>query len=132
MLFRSYLKVTTDVKSEPAFLYRIDARVTGPVEVKPASFMPLGVVKLGAGKTEKVTFEPMDGGGLQVLSVKFEELTIDAKYLTSHPSMDGKKAVVELEVSKDAPAGQFKGTMVVGLSHPTVKEKRIGFSGFVR
>jgi hypothetical protein len=127
-----YLKVTTDVKSEPAFLYRIDARVTGPVEVKPANFVPLGVVKLGTGKTEKVTFEPMDGGALQVTSVKFEEVTIDAKFFTSHQSVDGKKAVVELEVSKDAPAGQFKGTMVVGLSHPTVKEKRIGFSGFVR
>ena len=45
---------------------------------------------------------------------------------------DGKKLIVEVEIADNAPTGMLKGELVVGLNHPSVKDKRIMFNGFVR
>jgi hypothetical protein len=126
------LKFYTDLKGETTFMVRVQALVTGPLDVKPGSFLPLGRIKKGTARSEKITFEPNDGSDLDATSVKFDDSSVDVKFLSYKTTKDGKKLIVEIEVSKDAPTGLLKGTVVVGLNHAAVKERKITFNGFIR
>ncbi len=126
------LKFNTDIQGQPALTVRVSASIQGPLEVKPGSFLTLGMIHRGTGRTERVTFEPNDGTDLDATEIRFERLTMDAKFVTFHKSKDGNKLIVELEVSKDAPTGLLRGDLVVELNHPAIKEKKILFNGFVR
>jgi hypothetical protein len=126
------LKFTTDIQGQPALTVRVSAAIQGPLEVKPGAFMSLGLIRRGSVRTERVVFEPNDGTDLDAADIRLERLTMDPKFVTTHKSKDGKKLIVELEVSKDAPAGLLRGDLVVDLNHPAVKSKKILFNGFVR
>lgn len=126
------LKFYTDMKGESSFMVRVQALVTGPLDIKPGSYIGFGMIKRGAVRTEKVTFEPNDGSDLQATDIKFEGSTVDARFLTAKQSKDGKKLIIELEVAKDVPVGLLRGVLVVGLNHPAVKERKVTFNGYVR
>jgi hypothetical protein len=126
------LKFYTDMKGDPTFLVRVQAIVTGPMDLKPGSFLGLGMIHKGSGRTEKVTITPNDGSDLQATEIAFEGLSVESKYVTTHQSKVGKDLVIELEVAKDVPTGLLKGSMLVKLNHPAVKERKITFNGFVR
>ena len=125
------LKFHTDVRGA-SFLLRVSAMVQGPLEVKPGSFLTLGMIRSGKSKAEKVTFQPNDDTDLAVTKISFERLTVDPKFITTRTSKDGKNLLVELEVSKDTPRGLLRGDMIVELNHPAVKSKKILFNGYVR
>jgi hypothetical protein len=126
------LKLYTDLQGNPSMLLRVSAMVQGPLEVKPGSFITLGMIRQGNSKAEKVEFVANDGSDLDTTDISFEKLSVDPKFVTSKTVKDGKKVVVELLISSDAPRGLLRGDMVVKLNHPAVKEKRILFNGFVR
>ncbi|MEC7584770.1 MAG: hypothetical protein VYE77_10675 [Planctomycetota bacterium] len=125
------LKFHTDVRGA-SFLLRVSAMVQGPLEVKPGSFLTLGMIRKGKTKAEKVTFQPNDDTDLAVTNITFERLTVDPKFITTRTSKEGKNLLVELEVSKDTPRGLLRGDMIVELNHPAVKSKKILFNGYVR
>ena len=126
------LRFYTDVSGQPQIQVRVNAAILGPLEVKPGTFLALGRVKKGAKHVEKILFEPNDATDLDATSLKFENLTVDAKFVTANKSKDGKKLVVELEIAADAPAGLLRGDLIVELNHPAVPSKKILFNGFVR
>lgn len=126
------LKFYTDVPGSASFQIRVQAFVKGPLEIKPGSFLILGMIRQGTAKSEKVVFEPNDGTDLQVAKITFEKLTVPAEFVTAKTSKDGKNLVVELEIAKGCPAGLLRGDMVVELNHPAIKMKRILFNGYVR
>lgn len=126
------LKFHTDVQGGATFTVPVAAMVQGPLEVKPGSFLTLGLVRKGVGVKREVVFEPTDGFQLAVTEMKFEKLQVPAEYVRATTRRDGNNLVVELTVSEDTPTGLLKGDLVVGLNHPLVKEKRIMFNGFVR
>jgi hypothetical protein len=126
------LKFYSDLKGSPTFMVRCLATVKGPLEVKPGSFITLGLVRKGKTKVEKVTFEPNDGVNLDAKNLRFEKLSLDGKYVAAKSTKEGNNLVVEIEVSPEAPAGLVRGDLVVELNHPVVHEKRILFNGFVR
>jgi hypothetical protein len=126
------LKFYSDLQGNPSMLLRVSAMVQGPLEVKPGSFISIGMIRQGSSKAEKVSFVANDGSDLDTTEVSFEKLSVDPKFVTSKTVKDGKKVVVELLISSDAPRGLLRGDMVVKLNHPAVKEKRILFNGFVR
>jgi hypothetical protein len=111
---------------------RISAAILGPLEVKPGTFLTLGMIRKGQKRVEKVTFEPNDDSDLDATSIRLENLTMDPKFVTATKSKDGKKLIVELEISSDAPTGLLRGDLVVDLNHPAVPSRKILFNGFVR
>jgi len=126
------LKFYTDMKDNASFTVRVIAFVKGPLEVKPGGFVTLGMVRRGAKKTEKITFEPNDGTNLEAKSIRFEQLSVPPQFVSATPTKDGNKLIVEIEIAADVPTGLLRGDMVVELNHPSMKEKRIMFNGFVR
>jgi hypothetical protein len=126
------LKFHTDVQGGATFNVRVVAMVQGPLEVKPGSFLSLGLVRKGAGLKREIVFEPTDGFQLASTEVRLEKLQVPAEFITAKTRPDGNKLVLEFEVSDKTPPGLIKGDIVVGLNHPLVHEKRIMFNGFVR
>lgn len=126
------LKFNTDISGQQAVTVRVSATIQGPLEVKPGTFLTLGMIRRGQVRTERVTFEPNDGTDLDATEIRIEKLTMDPKFVTTRKSKDGTKLVVEIEVSKDAPGGLLRGDLVVELNHPAIKSKKILFNGFVR
>lgn len=126
------LKFHTDVQGGATFTVPVAAMVQGPLEVKPGSFLTLGLVRKGVGLKREVVFEPTDGFQLASTELRFEKLQVAAEFVRATARQDGNNLVVELSVSENAPTGLLKGDLVVGLNHPLVKEKRIMFNGFVR
>lgn len=126
------LKFYSDLQGNPSILLRVSAMVQGPLEVKPGSFITLGMIRQGSSKVEKVEFVANDGSDLETTEVSFEKLSVDPKFITSKSVKDGKNVVVQFEISAQAPRGLLRGDMVVKLNHPAVKEKRILFNGFIR
>ncbi len=126
------LKFYTDVPGQPVITVRISAAILGPLEVKPGTFLTLGMIRKGQKRVEKVTFEPNDDSDLDATSIRLENLTMDPKFVTATKSKDGKKLIVELEISSDAPTGLLRGDLVVDLNHPAVPSRKILFNGFVR
>jgi hypothetical protein len=126
------LKFYTDVQGSASFSVRVAAFVQGPLEVKPGAFLTYGLVRKGTSGKKEVVFEPNDEFDLQATSLTFDKLSISPDALVARSRKDGKKLVVELEISDKAPGGMIKGELVVALNHPLVKEKRIMFNGFVR
>lgn len=126
------LKFYTDLPGAASFQVRVQAFVKGPLEIKPGSFLTLGMIRKGNARTEKVVFEPNDGFNLDAVKITFEKLTVPEQFVTVKTSKDGNKLVVELEIAKDCPAGLVRGDMVVELNHPAIKMKRILFNGYVR
>lgn len=126
------LKFYTDVPGQQFVTVRVNAAVLGPLEIKPGTFLPLGRVKKGARRVEKITFEPNDATDIKATSVKIENLTIESKYVTATTSKDGNKLVVELVIAEDTPTGLLRGDLVVELDHPAVPSRKILFNGFVR
>lgn len=126
------LRFHSDLAGNPTFQVRVSAFVKGPLEVKPGSFLSIGMIRKGNGKKEKVVFESNDGIELKATSIRFEKLTVDPALVVAHQSKDGNNLVVELEISEQVPSGLLRGDMVVELNHPVIKEKRILFNGFVR
>ena len=125
------LKFHTDVQNGASFTVRVIAMVQGPLEVKPGSFLSLGLIRKGKELKREIVFEPNDGAQLEATALTFEKVSIpDA--VTASSRRDGNKLVVELIVAEGSPVGMLKGDLVVGLNHPLVKEKRIMFNGFVR
>lgn len=126
------LKFHTDVQGGATFNVRVLAFVQGPLEVKPGAFLPLGMIRKGTALEKQIVFEPNDEFQLGSTELKFEKLTMGEEFVKVSSRQDGKKLVVELAISDQAPVGLLKGELVVGLNHPLVKEKRIMFNGFVR
>lgn len=126
------LKFHTDVQGGATFNVRVMAFVQGPLEVKPGSFLTLGLIRKGTTLKKEIAFEPNDDAKLATTEMKFEKMTMAEEFVTVTSRQEGNKVIVELAVSDKAPAGLLKGDLVVGLNHPLVKEKRIMFNGFVR
>lgn len=126
------LRFHTDLQNGPTFQVRVSAFVKGPLELKPGTFLNLGMIRKGTVKKERVVFESNDGEDLDAVAIRFEKLTAEPQFVVAHKSKDGKNLVLELEIVKDAPTGLIRGDMVVELNHPVIKEKRILFNGFVR
>ncbi len=126
------LKFHTDVQGGATFNVRVVAMVQGPLEVKPGSFLSLGLVRKGTGLKREVVFEPTDGFQLASTEVRLEKLQVPAEFVTAKTRSDGNKLVLEFEISDKTPPGLIKGDIVVALNHPLVHEKRIMFNGFVR
>lgn len=126
------LKFHTDVEGEPSFMVRVSALVQLPLEVKPGTFLSLGMIRRGKTKTEKVVFQPNDDSNLEAVAVRFDKLTVDPRFVHAKTTKDGKNLVVEIEVAADAPAGLLRGDLLVDLNHPVVKSKKILFNGYVR
>lgn len=126
------LKFHTDVQGSASFSVRVAAFVQGPLEIKPGAFLTYGLVRKGSSSKKEVAFEPNDEFDLQAASLTFDKLSVPQEALVVRTRKDGKKLLVELEISDKAPAGMVRGELVVGLNHPLVKEKRIMFNGFVR
>lgn len=126
------LKFYTDVQGSASFSVRVAAFVQGPLEVKPGAFLTYGLVRKGSSGKKEVVFEPNDEFDLQATSLTFDKLSVSPDALVARSRKDGKKLIVELEISDKAPGGMVKGELVVALNHPLVKEKRIMFNGFVR
>jgi hypothetical protein len=126
------LKFYTDVQGGQSFTVRVSAAIQGPLEVKPGTFLALGMIRRGKVHTERIVFEPNDGTDLDAVDMRLEKLTIDPKYVVVRKSKDGKKLVVEFDVVADAPTGLLRGDLVVDLNHPAIKSKTILFNGFVR
>jgi hypothetical protein len=126
------LKFHTDVQGSATFNVRVLAFVQGPLEVKPGSFLTLGLIRKGSELKKEIAFEPNDDRELGTTELKFEKMTMAEEFVSASSRRDGKKVIVELSISDKAPAGLLRGDLVVGLDHPLVKEKRIMFNGFVR
>ncbi|HEB53557.1 MAG TPA: hypothetical protein ENI87_09925 [bacterium] len=126
------LKFRTNVNGTATFSLRVLAFVQGPLEVKPGGFLTLGLIRRGKPISKKVEFIPNDGVDLQATELVFEKTSLAKEFIQAKPSKDGKKLVIELSVSDNAPKGLVRGELVVKLNHPLVKEKRILFNGFVR
>lgn len=126
------LKFYTDVPGQPQISVRVSAAILGPLEVKPGTFLTLGMIRKGQQRVEKVTFEPNDNTDIDATSVRLENLTMDSKFVTATKSKDGKKLIIELTISSDTPQGLLRGDLVVDLNHPAVPSRKILFNGFVR
>lgn len=126
------LKFYTDVQNGSSFTVRVAAFIQGPLEVKPGGFLPYGLVRKGTAGKKEVVFEPNDDTDLQATSLVFEKLSVPADTVVARTRKDGKKLIVEVEITDKAPKGMLKGELVVNLNHPAVKDKRIMFNGFVR
>ena len=126
------LKFYTDLENEPSFLVRVAAVVKGPLEIKPGTFLSLGMVRQGKAKTEKIVFQSNDGTALDAEEISFERLSVDAKFVVAKKTQEGNNLVIELEISGDAPKGLLRGDMVVQLNHPAIKRKKILFNGYIR
>jgi len=126
------LKFYTDLEGQASFQVHISAAITGPLEVKPSTFLSLGLIRKGQKRTEKITFEPNDGTDLDAAEIRFERITLDPKFVVAHKTKEGKKLIIELEITADAPPGLVRGDMVVDLNHPAIKQKKILFNGFIR
>lgn len=126
------IRFKTDVKGGTGFDVRVMAFVEGPLEIKPGSFMSLGMIRRGTPVTRRVTLEPNDGSDLQVARFRLEKLSVAEKFVLPKATKEGKLLHIDLEVSPDAPEGLFSGTLVIELNHPAVKEKAVMFNGYVR
>lgn len=126
------LKFYTDVQNGASFTVRVAAFIQGPLEVKPGGFLPYGLVRKGTAGKKEVVFEPNDDVDLQASSLAFEKLSVPADAVVARTRKDGKKLIVEIEITDKAPTGMVRGELVVTLNHPVVKDKRIMFNGFVR
>ena len=126
------LKFHTDVQGGATFNVRVQAFVKGPLEVKPGSFLTLGLIRKGSTLKKEIAFEPNDDFKLGTTEMKFEKMTVSEEFVSVTSRQDGNKVVVELSISDKAPTGLLKGDLLVGLNHPQMKEKRIMFNGFVR
>jgi hypothetical protein len=126
------LKFRTDARDDANFLVRISAMIKGPLDVKPGTFLTLGMVRQGKSKVASVTLVPNDGSDLAATAIKFERLSVDPKYLTTRQKKDGKNLVIELEISDETPRGLLRGDMVIDLNHAAIKRKKILFNGYVR
>lgn len=126
------LKFQTDVQGGATFTVRVAAFIQGPMEVKPGAFLTYGLVRKGSSGKKDVTFEPNDEVDLQATSLTFEKLSVPEGAVVARTRKDGKKLIVEVEITDKAPGGMVRGELVVALNHPLVKEKRIMFNGFVR
>ncbi len=126
------LKFFTNVPGQTQISVRVSAAILGPLELKPGTFLSLGMIRKGTKRIERATFEPNDNTDLDALAIKLENLTVDPKFVATRKVKDGKKLIVELEVLDTAPAGLLRGEMLVELNHPAVPNKKILFNGFVR
>lgn len=125
------LKFDTNIKGAESFTIRVRAIVKMPIECKP-SLLQLNKVRAGQGRTEKIVVEANDGTDLAATAVRIEGLTIAERFVKVSSKKDGKNVVVELEIAPDAPTGLVRGDIIVELNHPTVKQQRVLFNGFVR
>lgn len=126
------LKFHTDIQGGATFNVRVLAFVQGPLEVKPGAFLTLGLIRKGNSMKKEIVFEPNDGTTIESSTIKFEKMTMSEEFVSASTRQDGNKLIVELLISDKAPTGLLKGDLVVGLTHPLVKEKKIMFNGFVR
>jgi len=127
------LTFVTDVAAQrSAFPLRVVASVEGPLQIRPGTFLSLGLIRHGEGLKKEVVFEPNDGIELEATALTLEKLTVAKEFLLVETRNDGNRLIVEVGVTKTAPLGLLKGELVVGLNHPLIKHKRIRFNGFVR
>ncbi len=126
------LRFYTDVPGQAQISVRVSAAILGPLEVKPGTFLTLGMIRKGQKRSERVVFEPNDSTDLEAKEVRLENLTVASEFVAAKTSKDGRKLIVELEISPQAPPGLLRGDLVVELNHPAVPNKKILFNGFVR
>ena len=121
----------TDVEGRKVGL-RVMAWVEGPLEVKPGTFVPFGMIRKGQGATKEVEFVVNDDFDLQIEKVEFKNLSIDSSLVSSKTVKDGKNCKLEITISADAPRRLVRGDVVVTLNHPAAKTHELQFNGFVR
>jgi len=126
------LRFFTDQANANNFQVRVAAFVKGPLEVRPGAFLSLGMIRKGTARKQQVVFEPNDQTDLQATSITFDKLTVPQEFVSCSQSKDGKKLVLELNISDQAPAGMLRGNIVVKTNHPGLPEKVLMFNGYVR
>ena len=125
------VQFTTDIAGK-RFPLRVNAIVQGPMEVKPGTFLQLGLVFQDKGKSDTLEFIANDGFDLDVTGFEIVESSIgeDLIGLTSKKTSTGAEVV--FEIKKGAKPGLAFGSVKVNLNHPVVKSKTFTFNGFVR
>jgi len=126
------IKFKTDWKDREVQL-NVIATVTGPIEVKPGTFISFGKIRKGEGAERKITITPNGDFKLDVTKVEFVDVTLDKKYLTTEVSHEGKDLVVKVKIAKEAK-GAFlvRGKMILHLSHSGIGAKKFNFNGILR
>ncbi|MCA8977640.1 MAG: hypothetical protein KDC98_23145, partial [Planctomycetes bacterium] len=125
------LEFETNSKQAPIVTIKVHATVRLPVEAKPP-FFSLGRVPLDKGGSARIALSRSDGKQLEVLGLRVEGAKDAAQFVTAHAFKAGSDLIVELVVAAGAPKGLLRGDVVIELDHPTVKERRINFNGFIR
>lgn len=92
----------------------------------------MGQIKMGAKSTHTIRLVRGDRQKLVVPSVQIEGSASAKDLITATVAEDGNDAVVTLVVADTAPRGLLRGEVVIQTDHPSCKERRIGFNGFVR
>lgn len=130
------VKVFTNLKDKRGAMMakdmRIIAVITGPLTVRPGTFLPFGRIKRKEGASRVVEFEANDKFDLAVESVELANLSVDEKFVSVETTKEEGILKVEIKVHPDAPRGLARGDVTVKLNHPAIPEKALQFNGFVR
>lgn len=126
------IKYKTDWKDREVHL-NVIATITGPVDIRPGTFISFGKIRKGVGAERKITITPNGDFKLEVSKVEFIDVTLDKKYLSAVYQQVGKDLVVTVRIAKEAK-GTFlvRGKMVLHLNHPAIKTKKFNFNGILR
>jgi hypothetical protein len=125
------VNLKTDVEGK-AISLRVMAWVEGPLNIRPGSFVPLGVIRQTEGATKEIEFEPTDDYDLKLESYALKNLSIPEEFIKVTSRKDGKILKVELTVAPQAPRRLLRGDLEIQLNHPAAKRQEIQFNGFVR
>jgi len=126
------IQLHTDVEGRKVPI-RVIAFVTGPLEVRPGTWLGLGRIRKGEGTTGTYEFEPTDADfDLQLEGFELSGLTIDEKFVSVTSRKEGKILYVDVTISPDAPQRLVRGDLTLRLNHPAAAVQQLQFNGFVR
>ncbi len=125
------MRFLTNIAFAKSFTLNVRGTVKMPVEVVPG-FVTLGSIHAGSKAVGRFRIQPNDASKIAVLALRLEKLSLPAAFVSVTHRMDGDSIVVEVEVAANAPLGLVRGDVVVEIDHPTEKERRVLFNGFVR
>jgi len=126
------IKFKTDWENREVHL-NVIATITGPVDIRPGTFISFGKIRKGEGAERQITIIPNGDFKVEVSKIEFIDLTLDKKYLSASSKQQGKELVVTVKIAKEAK-GAFlvRGKMVLHLNHPAIKTKKFNFNGILR
>lgn len=126
------IKFKTDWKDKEVQL-NVIATITGPVDIKPGTFLSFGKIRKGKGAERKITITPNGDFKIDVTKIEFVDLTLDQKYITATAKHVGKDLVITVNILPEAK-GAFlvRGKMILYLNHPAIETKKFNFNGILR